>query len=70
MMNKFQKKAFECEIIGEMYDYLENRSHHYQHWDSEKCEYVDHDTNDSNYAFEIERLAIIRNIMTRVEKMI
>ena len=69
-MNKFAKKAFECEIMGEVYDFLENRSHHYMKWDEEKLDYVEHDKNDSNYNWERERCEIIRKIMEKVEKMV
>ena len=70
MMNKFQKKAFECEMYGELYDYLENRCHNYMQFDNDSGEYVPYDSSDANYTWERERAEIIRKIMEKVEKMI
>ena len=64
-MNKFQKKSFECEMLGNVYDFLENYMHHYMTFDYETTTYA-----EPTEEYDIERLAIIRGIMAKIEKMI
>lgn len=64
-MTKFETKAFECEILGDVYNNLEGRAHWYMNYNDDTMEYTE--PTDKN---DIERLAIIRAIMAKIEKMI
>lgn len=64
-MTKFETKAFECQVLGGIYDSLVSQSHWYMKYNDDTDEY-----EESTEAYDKERLAIIRAIMAKVEKMI
>lgn len=64
-MNKFEVKAFECELLGELYNSLENRKNCYKDYDWDTGVY-----SDSTELYNIERIAIIEDMMKKIEKLI
>ena len=64
-MNKFQAKAFECELLGDIYQSLEARKDYYRHYNSETDSW-----ENPTEMYEIERLAIIDELMKKIEKMV
>lgn len=64
-MTKFETKAFECEILGELYNSLNGKCHWYMKYNDDTAEY-----EEPTEKYNIERLAIIRAIMAKIEKMI
>lgn len=64
-MNKFEVKAFECEILSELYNSLDSKKNWYRTYNSETDTWQD--TNDMS---DLEKIAIIDDIMKRIEKML
>ena len=64
-MTKFEIKAFECELLGDLYRSLDMRKEYYQTYDHEKECYV-----ESDDLHDIEKCAIIDDLMKKLEKML
>lgn len=66
MMNKFQVKSFEMEVLGEVYANLEGKKDWYKRYntETEEFEMPEEDTLD------FEKIKIIDEIMKKIEKMI
>lgn len=64
-MTKFETKAFECEILGELYNSLDGKCHWYMKYNNDTDKY-----EEPTEAYDKERLAIIHAIMAKIEKMI
>lgn len=64
-MNKFEIKSFECEVLGEIYASLDAKKNWYRNYNSETDTWED--TGDMN---DLEKIAIIEDIMKRIEKML
>ena len=68
-MSKFEIKAFECEILGEVYNNLENRKSWFAPEVAEDGEQLS-DWQIEYNAKNAEKIAIIDDIMKRIEKML
>lgn len=64
-MSKFEVKAFECEILGELYNTLESRKTWFKRYNAETDIY-----EDSDDLRDIAKVSIIDDIMKRLEKML
>ena len=64
-MSKFESKAFECEVLGEIYTSLEQKKDWYRLYDSETDSW-----RDPENLQDLEKIAIIDDIMKRIEKML
>ena len=65
MMNKFEKKSYEMELLSKMYNTLTFE----ENWN------MDHDCDTDTYTepteeYKLDRLEVIRELMKKVEKMI
>jgi hypothetical protein len=65
MMNKFEKKSYEMELLGKMYATLTYE----EKWN------MNHDLDTDTYheptnEYNLDRLEVIRELMAKVEKMI